>query len=70
MKNGVFGFKLAKSGSELYLGGTDSSLYTDPIEYHSVTGSGFWQISGASIQVGSQVRLPAPIFALILLTPL
>ncbi|CDO78035.1 hypothetical protein BN946_scf184885.g1, partial [Trametes cinnabarina] len=44
VKNGVFGFKLAKSGSELYLGGTDSSLYTGSIEYHAVTGSGFWQI--------------------------
>ncbi|KAI0332362.1 protease [Cubamyces sp. BRFM 1775] len=54
VKSGVFGFKLAKSGSELYLGGTDSSLYTGSIEYHSVTGSGFWQISGASILVGSQ----------------
>ncbi|KAH9895122.1 protease [Cubamyces lactineus] len=54
VKNGVFGFKLAKSGSELYLGGTDSSLYTGSIEYHPVTGSGFWQISGASILVGSQ----------------
>ncbi|KAI8972259.1 protease [Trametes punicea] len=54
VKNGVFGFKLAKSGSELYLGGTDTSLYTGSIEYHAVTGSGFWQISGASISIGSQ----------------
>ncbi|KAL7281781.1 hypothetical protein ACG7TL_005104 [Trametes sanguinea] len=53
VKNGVFGFKLAKSGSELYLGGTDSSLYTGAIEYHPVTGSGFWQIKGASILIGS-----------------
>ncbi|KAI0769774.1 protease [Trametes elegans] len=54
VKTGVFAFKLAKSGSELYLGGTDSSLYTGSIEYHAVTGSGFWQISGAKIQVGSK----------------
>ncbi|KAI9068283.1 acid protease [Trametes sanguinea] len=53
VKNGVFGFKLAKSGSELYLGGTDSSLYTGGIEYHTVTGSGFWQIKGASLLIGS-----------------
>ncbi|KAI0645549.1 protease [Trametes meyenii] len=54
VKNGVFGFKLAKAGSELYLGGTDSSLYTGSIEYHPVTGTGFWQIGGASLLVGSQ----------------
>ncbi|CDO76305.1 hypothetical protein BN946_scf184917.g21 [Trametes cinnabarina] len=53
VKNSVFGFMLAKSGSELYLGGTDSSLYTGSIEYHTVTGSGFWQIKGASILIGS-----------------
>ncbi|KAI0675143.1 protease [Trametes maxima] len=54
VKNGVFGMKLAKIGSELYLGGTDSSLYTGSIEYHPVTGTGFWQIGGASLRVGSQ----------------
>ncbi|KAI0764403.1 acid protease [Trametes elegans] len=54
VKSGVFGMKLAKSGSELYLGGTDSSLYSGSPEYHSVTGSGFWQISGASILVGTK----------------
>ncbi|PCH43862.1 acid protease [Wolfiporia cocos MD-104 SS10] len=49
VKSGVFGMKLASSGSELYLGGTDTSQYTGSIEYHSVTGSGFWQASGAKI---------------------
>ncbi|KAI0359196.1 hypothetical protein OH77DRAFT_1010112 [Trametes cingulata] len=53
VKNGVFGFKLAKSGSELYLGGTNTKLYTGAIEYHAVTGSGFWQISAASLRLGS-----------------
>ncbi|KAI0352025.1 protease [Trametes cingulata] len=54
VKNGVFGFKLAKTGSELYLGGTDSSLYSGSIEYHAVKGAAFWQIGGASVRVGSQ----------------
>ncbi|KAI0359193.1 acid protease [Trametes cingulata] len=57
VKNGVFGFKLAKSGSELYLGGTNTKLYTGSIEYHPVTGSGFWQISGASLRLGSTTVL-------------
>ncbi|OBZ68283.1 Cathepsin D [Grifola frondosa] len=38
--SGVFGFKLAKTGSELYFGGTDASLYSGPIKYHTVTGTG------------------------------
>lgn len=46
----VFGFKLATTGSELYLGGSDASLYTGTLETHAVsTSSGFWQISGASL---------------------
>ncbi|KAJ4463847.1 aspartic protease [Lentinula edodes] len=45
-----FGFYLASSGSELYLGGANSDLYSGSIEYHDVdTSTGFWQISGASI---------------------
>ncbi|KAL1945326.1 hypothetical protein VTO73DRAFT_2177 [Trametes versicolor] len=54
VKTGVFGMKLAKTGSELYLGGTDTSLYTGSPEYHAVTGSGFWQISSGSIVIGNQ----------------
>ncbi|OSD06723.1 acid protease [Trametes coccinea BRFM310] len=54
VKTGVFGFKLAKSGSELYLGGTDSSQYSGSIEYHSVTGSGFWQIANAKLYIGTK----------------
>ena len=49
----MFGFKLASSSSELYLGGTNSDLYSGSIEYHDVDQStGFWQITGASISVG------------------
>ncbi|RPD59803.1 acid protease [Lentinus tigrinus ALCF2SS1-6] len=54
VKSGVFAFKLAKSGSELYLGGTNSKLYTGSIEYHAVVGSGFWQIGSGKVQVGAK----------------
>lgn len=57
MKSGVFGLKLAKSGSELYLGGTDTSQYTGSIEYHSVSGSGFWQASGANVLVNNKTAV-------------
>jgi cathepsin D len=33
----VFGFKLATSGSELYLGGVDTSLYTGSVTWTPVT---------------------------------
>ncbi|CCM05709.1 uncharacterized protein FIBRA_07941 [Fibroporia radiculosa] len=55
--NGVFGMKLASSGSELYLGGTDSKLYTGSIEYHSVPGTGFWQASNAKALVGTTTAM-------------
>ncbi|KAL0063386.1 hypothetical protein AAF712_009695 [Marasmius tenuissimus] len=49
-----FGFKLASTGSELFLGGTNTELYTGELEYHSVdTTTGFWQISGAKATIGS-----------------
>ena len=34
---GQFGFKLASSGSSLFLGGADSSLYTGAINWNPVT---------------------------------
>ncbi|EKM60385.1 uncharacterized protein PHACADRAFT_246265 [Phanerochaete carnosa HHB-10118-sp] len=50
-----FAFKLASSGSELFLGGTDTSLYTGSVEFHSIdTSSGFWQPTGAKSVVGSK----------------
>lgn len=33
----VFAFKLASSGSELYVGGVNSALYRDPFTYTPVT---------------------------------
>ncbi|KAJ7510848.1 acid protease [Mycena galericulata] len=48
-----FGFFLASSGSELYLGGTETSKYSGDIEYNAVDSSGgFWQATGAKALVG------------------
>ena len=54
-KEGRFGFKLSQSGSELYIGGTNTDLYSGDVEYHTVsTDNGFWQIGGASVAVDGQ----------------
>ncbi|KAJ7178212.1 acid protease [Mycena filopes] len=50
-----FGFYLAASGSELYLGGTNDALYTGEIEFNAVDSSGgFWQATGAKAKVGTK----------------
>ena len=52
---GEFGFKLASSGSSLFLGGTDSSQFSGEIEYHRIdTSTGFWQATGGKTVVGSK----------------
>ncbi|PIL36036.1 transporter [Ganoderma sinense ZZ0214-1] len=52
---GVFGFKLASSGSELYLGGANDELYSGSLEYHDVdTSTGFWQLTGAKAYVNGK----------------
>ncbi|KIJ41128.1 hypothetical protein M422DRAFT_31981 [Sphaerobolus stellatus SS14] len=50
-----FSFKLATTGSELYIGGANTAKYTGAIEFHAVSSSsqGFWQIAGASIKTGT-----------------
>ncbi|KAI0769771.1 acid protease [Trametes elegans] len=53
VRHGEFGLKLAPARSELFLGGTDPALYTGPVEYHPVTGSGFWKIGNGSLTLGS-----------------
>ena len=54
-KEGRFGFKLASSGSELFVGGTNSDLYKGDIEYHDLSSNnGFWQIGGASVSVNGK----------------
>ncbi|KAI1785665.1 acid protease [Ganoderma leucocontextum] len=48
VSSGVFSFKLASEGSELFLGGKNSSLYTGALEFHSVSEAAYWQIGGGS----------------------
>ncbi|RPD82588.1 acid protease [Lentinus tigrinus ALCF2SS1-7] len=56
VKSATFGIKLAKTKSELYLGGTNPSLYMGDIEYHSVTGkAGYWQTSGGNLVVSNSL---------------
>jgi cathepsin D len=51
-----FAFKLSQSGSELFLGGTDSTKFTGNIEYHDLTSTnGFWQIGNFAATVNGEV---------------
>ena len=54
MPENRFAFKLASSGSSLYLGGTDEDLYSGSIEFHPVQNTGFWQASGAKAIVNGK----------------
>jgi cathepsin D len=59
VQSGEFAFKLSDSGSELYLGGTDNSLYTGDIEYYSVDPEkGYWQISNGVVKVNGVTLEP------------
>ncbi|KAJ7729948.1 acid protease [Mycena metata] len=51
---GQFSFYLANTGSELYIGGTDTKKYTGAIEFHSInTTTGLWQPTNGQAKVGS-----------------
>lgn len=53
-----FSLFLASSGSELFLGGTNTEKYSGVPEFHNVElSTGFWQISGASITYGSSTAV-------------
>src|SRR5277367_3694117 len=59
----VFAFKLAKEGSELSIGGLDSSAYSGTPAYASVKGRGSWTIIFSSLTVDrSPVVNAAPAF--------
>ncbi|TCD70576.1 Type I transmembrane sorting receptor [Steccherinum ochraceum] len=49
-----FAFKLASSGSSLYIGGSDKTKYTGSVEFHKVTNGGFWQATGAEATVNGK----------------
>ena len=56
VKSNEFAFKLADKGSELYLGGVDTSKFTGPIEFYDMSSdSGFWQIGNTEAMVGGEV---------------
>lgn len=50
----VFAFKLASSGSELYVGGVNSALYRGPFTYVPVTQQGYWQVTGDTIGINGK----------------
>jgi cathepsin D len=59
VKGKEFSIKLSSSGGELFLGGTDNTLYKGSIEYSAITGStGVWQIGGG--QASSNGKTIAP----------
>ncbi|KAJ1306164.1 hypothetical protein OPQ81_010875 [Rhizoctonia solani] len=49
----TFGFKLTSSGAELYIGGTDESLYTGSITYSPLTSETYWLTTGSVTVDGS-----------------
>jgi cathepsin D len=52
-KANEFSFKLASTGSELFIGGKDASKYTGAVEFHHLSSMiGYWQLGGAKALVG------------------
>ncbi|GJJ14013.1 hypothetical protein Clacol_008270 [Clathrus columnatus] len=48
-----FSFKLAETGSSLFIGGQDPSLFTGATEFHPLSsGMGFWQIGNTTAKLG------------------
>ncbi|KAG9077974.1 Type I transmembrane sorting receptor [Ceratobasidium sp. UAMH 11750] len=48
VNSAVFSMYLASNGSELYLGGTNSALYTGDITYSALTSKTYWLTNGES----------------------
>ncbi|KAH9902941.1 aspartic peptidase domain-containing protein [Cubamyces lactineus] len=58
IKSGVLGFRLNGAHSEAFIGGTNPSLYTGPIEPHPIDPSnGFWQAPGGTVKVNGKAVL-------------
>ncbi|TRM65588.1 aspartic peptidase domain-containing protein, partial [Schizophyllum amplum] len=52
VQSNSFGFYMASEGSELFLGGTNTELYTGDFEYHATDPSeGYWLTTGATLNV-------------------
>ncbi|KAG9124711.1 Type I transmembrane sorting receptor [Ceratobasidium sp. 392] len=53
IQSAIFAFKLASTGSELFIGGTNSELFTGDITFSPLTSKTFWLTTGAAIAGGS-----------------
>ncbi|KAI0951743.1 hypothetical protein AcV7_007755 [Taiwanofungus camphoratus] len=53
----IFSFKLAQTGSELYLGGYDTSLFRGTITYTPVTHQSYWQVDMDAVSINGQGAL-------------
>ncbi|KAH8923790.1 acid protease [Atractiella rhizophila] len=53
VSTGSFGFRLATSGSELYLGGADTAKYSGSISYTPLTSASYWATSGSALVNGA-----------------
>jgi hypothetical protein len=60
----VFSFKLAASGSELFMGGANSAMYAGDFTYTPVTQQGFWEVNVDSID-GNGATMMSNIAAII-----
>ncbi|THH12233.1 hypothetical protein EW145_g106 [Phellinidium pouzarii] len=61
----TFGFTLLPSGSELYLGGIDTSKISGSLTYMPVTQMGYWQIKLGGASVGSKSIFSTPVDAIV-----
>ncbi|KDQ51338.1 hypothetical protein JAAARDRAFT_211118 [Jaapia argillacea MUCL 33604] len=59
----LFAFRLASSGSDLYLGETASALYNGSVEYHSIN-------SNTQIYANQSAQCPPRVFRRLLLSPM
>ncbi|KAH8118711.1 acid protease [Phellopilus nigrolimitatus] len=60
-----FGFTLLSSGSELYLGGVDTSKFSGDLTYTDVTQVGYWQIELSGASVGSATAFSSGVAAIV-----
>ncbi|KAG8746040.1 Type I transmembrane sorting receptor [Ceratobasidium sp. 414] len=54
IKSSTFAFKLSTSGAELFIGGTNSELFTGDITFSPLTSNTFWLTNGAATAGGSE----------------
>lgn len=56
VSEGSFSMKLTNTSSNLFLGGTNSTLFTGDFESHSINSSLFWQIPNGTVVLNGTVR--------------